>query len=99
MSDMPACSSHWEARQDGGIGEKPALGRGVAGFVVVGDHMVAGANRRNSAMPYRSQTTTKTSLHANENDNALALPRLSGGTGETGSYEGKADQPMVVKAS
>jgi hypothetical protein len=39
------------------------------------------------------------SLHAKKNDNALALPRLSGGTGETGSYVGKADQPVDVEAS
>jgi hypothetical protein len=30
---MPACSSHWEAHQDGGMDETRTYGRGVAGIV------------------------------------------------------------------
>jgi hypothetical protein len=38
------------------------------------------------------------SLHAEGYGNALALPRWSGETGETGSYLGKVDRPMSVTA-
>jgi hypothetical protein len=39
-----------------------------------------------------------TSLHAKGYGNALALPRWSGETGETGNYLGKVDRPIGVTA-
>src|SRR5436190_16655213 len=77
---MPACSSHWEAQQDGGR----AIRRSKDGQRIEwrrDSHAKPVSNRHHDEL-------------AHENDAATHLRCRAGGTDETGDYLGKVAQPL-----
>jgi hypothetical protein len=82
---MPACSSHWEAQQDGGRATRRSK-----------DVKAEMKGRRDShAKPVSNRHHEEL---AHENDAATHLRCRAGGTDETGDYLGKVAQPLAIEA-
>src|SRR5262249_27269925 len=76
------------------LGSSPGNGpikRGMAGLLRrMGTRCGPGKSRAVEPLPNRSRTGNMKSIRVKEYGDAFALPRLSGGAGETGGYVGKA---------